>query len=279
MHPVVKTEPSEAEDMSLFQARTQPMDMSADYPAASGPLYDFPYSAGRLSSLLEVKQCMFKAAAATVGKGPVRTLGCCTRIDRPRGDVKWRLHVGPPHAHGALTKIEEGSRMLPPPEAAGALKGLHESKVGPKAIPSQVRGLHCALVSCIVVVSLLACDVTGKGPLRCVTFGSMGVQVPTKPASVVGSGEERKDADREKEREQQRQRMLRRSQSAVELRAAPLGMARNSSTGDLKKLPFTVELTNPEGQTYIAGRLSNEERAQKILRWEFTPCCRCPKEC
>ena len=27
-----------------------------------------------------------------------------------------------------------------------------------------------------------------------------------------------------------------------------------------------VELTNPEGQTYTAGRLSNEERAQKILR-------------
>ena len=80
------------------------------------------------------------------------------------------------------------------------------------------------------------------------------------------SREERKEVDREREREQQRQRMLRRSQSAVELRSMPVGMPRNNSTGDLRKQPFTIELTNPEGQTYIAGRLSNEERAQKILR-------------
>ncbi len=86
-----------------------------------------------------------------------------------------------------------------------------------------------------------------------------------KPGLSAGR-EEKVEVDREKEREQQRQRMLRRSQSAVELRSIPVGMPRNSSAGDLRKQPFTVELTNPEGQTYIAGRLSNEERAQKILR-------------
>lgn len=95
---------------------------------------------------------------------------------------------------------------------------------------------------------------------------SLCLQALPKSNTPASRGEESKEFSREKEREQQRQRMLRRSQSAVELRATPIGMTRNSSTGDLKKLPFTVELTNPEGQTYIAGRLSNEERAQKILR-------------
>ena len=93
------------------------------------------------------------------------------------------------------------------------------------------------------------------------------LQAVTKPGSPLTRVEDKPEVDREKEREQQRQRMLRRSQSAVELRSMPLGLPRHGSTGDLKKLPFTVELTNPEGQTYIAGRLSNEERAQKILRW------------
>lgn len=86
-------------------------------------------------------------------------------------------------------------------------------------------------------------------------------QAPMKLLQTVVEGE-----SKEAEKEQQRQRMLKRSQSAVELRSVPLSITRHGSTGDLRKQPFSVELTNPEGQTYIAGRLSNEERAQKILR-------------
>ena len=62
--------------------------------------------------------------------------------------------------------------------------------------------------------------------------------------------------------------MLRRSQSAVDLRSmATGGLARHGSTGDLQsQRQYMVELTTPEGHIYTAGRLSNEERAHKILR-------------
>jgi hypothetical protein len=101
------------------------------------------------------------------------------------------------------------------------------------------------------------------------------LQGQEKPNLAGKEGEEHKEVQaekvKEKEREQQRQRMLRRSRSAVELRSMAGGLARHGSTPDLQqhvRNSSLVELTNPEGQTYTAGRLSNEERAQKILRSE-----------
>jgi len=94
------------------------------------------------------------------------------------------------------------------------------------------------------------------------------------PSFAGKDDEEHKEEQAEKEREQQRQRMLRRSRSAVELRSMGGGLARHGSTPDLQQLVRNsglVELTNPEGQTYTAGRLSNEERAQKILRSGSSP--------
>ncbi|KAK9821137.1 hypothetical protein WJX81_006664 [Elliptochloris bilobata] len=65
----------------------------------------------------------------------------------------------------------------------------------------------------------------------------------------------------------ERSRPMRRSQSAVELRSTN-SLARHSSASDLAHLEqVTVELTTPEGHTYRVGRLSTEERAQKILRY------------
>lgn len=62
-----------------------------------------------------------------------------------------------------------------------------------------------------------------------------------------------------------RDRFIRRSQSAVELRS--LGLPHPPSDLNLKELQqVTVELTTPEGHVYKVGRLSNEERAQKILK-------------
>ena len=62
-----------------------------------------------------------------------------------------------------------------------------------------------------------------------------------------------------------RDKFVRRSQSAVELRS--LGLPRQASELSLKELQqVTVELTTPEGHVYKVGRLSNEERAQKILK-------------
>lgn len=62
-----------------------------------------------------------------------------------------------------------------------------------------------------------------------------------------------------------RDKFIRRSQSAVELRS--LGLPRQASDLNLKELQqVTVELTTPEGHVYKVGRLSNEERAQKILK-------------
>ena len=62
-----------------------------------------------------------------------------------------------------------------------------------------------------------------------------------------------------------RDKFIRRSQSAVELRS--LGLPRHTSELNLKELQqVTVELTTPEGHVYKVGRLSNEERAQKILK-------------
>ena len=44
-------------------------------------------------------------------------------------------------------------------------------------------------------------------------------------------------------------------------------MPRQASDLNLKELQqVTVELTTPEGHVYKVGRLSNEERAQKILK-------------
>jgi len=62
-----------------------------------------------------------------------------------------------------------------------------------------------------------------------------------------------------------RDKFIRRSQSAVELRS--LGLPRHASEMNLKELQqVTVELTTPEGHVYKVGRMSNEERAQKILK-------------
>lgn len=62
-----------------------------------------------------------------------------------------------------------------------------------------------------------------------------------------------------------RDKLVRRSQSAVELRS--LGLPRQASELSLTELQqVTVELTTPEGHVYKVGRLSNEERAQKILK-------------
>lgn len=62
-----------------------------------------------------------------------------------------------------------------------------------------------------------------------------------------------------------RDKLIRRSQSAVELRS--LGLPRQTSDANLKELQqVTVELTTPEGHVYKVGRMSNEERAQKILK-------------
>ena len=78
----------------------------------------------------------------------------------------------------------------------------------------------------------------------------------------------RQDERRDEEQRQQQERMLRRSQSAVDLRSmATGGLPRHGSTGDLQsQRQYMVELTTPEGHVYTAGRLSNEERAHKILR-------------
>ena len=44
-------------------------------------------------------------------------------------------------------------------------------------------------------------------------------------------------------------------------------MPREASDVNLKELQqVTVELTTPEGHVYKVGRMSNEERAQKILK-------------
>ncbi len=52
----------------------------------------------------------------------------------------------------------------------------------------------------------------------------------------------------------------------MELRS--LGLPQHSSDLNLKELQqVTVELTTPEGHVYKVGRLSNEERAQKILKY------------
>lgn len=80
----------------------------------------------------------------------------------------------------------------------------------------------------------------------------------------------KKDSLDDRKEKEQRERMLKRSQSAVELRTMGGGLPRGGSSGDLQKRQFMVELTTPEGHTYTAGRLSNEERAQKILRFGFT---------
>ena len=67
---------------------------------------------------------------------------------------------------------------------------------------------------------------------------------------------------------EERERNLRRSQSAIELRSlGGPGLARQNSDADLKHYDRVgVELTTPEGHTYHVGRLSVEDRAQKILR-------------
>ena len=66
-----------------------------------------------------------------------------------------------------------------------------------------------------------------------------------------------------------RDKFLRRSQSAVELRS--LGLSRQTTDHNLKELQqVTVELTTPEGHIYKVGRLSSEERAQKILKYGIT---------
>lgn len=51
----------------------------------------------------------------------------------------------------------------------------------------------------------------------------------------------------------------------MELRS--LGLPKQTSEVNLKELQqVTVELTTPEGHVYKVGRMSNEERAQKILK-------------
>ena len=68
------------------------------------------------------------------------------------------------------------------------------------------------------------------------------------------------------DRMNERERLIRRSHSAVELRSYA-SMSRGSSEGNLGDLErLTVELTTPEGHTYRVGRLTQDERAQKILR-------------
>lgn len=79
------------------------------------------------------------------------------------------------------------------------------------------------------------------------------------PAAPSTSGAEQAEAIN-------RDKFIRRSQSAVELRS--LGLPRHASEMNLKELQqVTVELTTPEGHVYKAGRMSNEERAQKILKY------------
>ena len=53
----------------------------------------------------------------------------------------------------------------------------------------------------------------------------------------------------------------------MELRTLGGSLARQGSEADLNHCDqIGVELTTPEGHTYHVGRLSNEDRAQKILR-------------
>ena len=60
---------------------------------------------------------------------------------------------------------------------------------------------------------------------------------------------------------------LHRSQSALELRSMARTPPSQAVISEAPKPRFIVELTTPEGHIYTAGRLSNEERAQKILRY------------
>lgn len=47
MPPMIKSEPAEGMSMaSMYHPQTRQMDLSQDFPPASGPLYDFPYSQG-----------------------------------------------------------------------------------------------------------------------------------------------------------------------------------------------------------------------------------------
>lgn len=88
-------------------------------------------------------------------------------------------------------------------------------------------------------------------------------QHESKPAAPA-----RKSAD-------EKERNLRRSQSAVELRSlSGGGLPRPSSDADLKHYDRVgIELTTPEGHTYSVGRLSNEDRANKILRQALQDTC------
>ncbi|KAK9863322.1 hypothetical protein WJX84_010512 [Apatococcus fuscideae] len=67
---------------------------------------------------------------------------------------------------------------------------------------------------------------------------------------------------------EQAEKFMRRSQSAVELRSLA-SLPRSHSEVDLREQEESAlaELTTPEGHTYKVGRLSNEERAQKILKY------------
>ncbi|KAK9792035.1 hypothetical protein WJX73_008669 [Symbiochloris irregularis] len=69
---------------------------------------------------------------------------------------------------------------------------------------------------------------------------------------------------------EERERSIRRSQSAIELRTLGTSgsLPRQDSDADLSSYDHVgIELTTPEGHTYHVGRLSNEDRAQKILRY------------
>lgn len=92
-----------------------------------------------------------------------------------------------------------------------------------------------------------------------------GVQLPG-PSTTAGPSTSTAPVTAAQQQTDARDKFIRRSQSAVELRS--LGLPRQTSDLNLKELQqVTVELTTPEGHVYKVGRLSNEERAQKILKY------------
>lgn len=66
------------------------------------------------------------------------------------------------------------------------------------------------------------------------------------------------------------ERIMRRSQSALELRS--MSLHHSQSSGQMNEYSGTVELTTPEGHVYHVGRLTDEERSTKILRSDCWAC-------
>ncbi|KAK9819206.1 hypothetical protein WJX74_004583 [Apatococcus lobatus] len=91
---------------------------------------------------------------------------------------------------------------------------------------------------------------------------------PPLPQGPLGPGPGIRPTPGMPMKQEHTEKFMRRSQSAVELRSLA-SLPRSHSEVDLREQEESAlaELTTPEGHTYKVGRLSNEERAQKILKY------------